>query len=67
MSNEFRLNPPGRNLRVLIARAAAETDAGQTGATLLTVKHDGWCRSLVTQSMTDCRCNPEMTFEPVDA
>ena len=62
MSNNFRLNPPGRNLRVLIARAAAETAGGMTGANMMWVLHDNWCPALVSQSMFDCRCSPETTW-----
>ena len=64
MSNTIRLKPPGRNLAVLVARAAAETAHGLTGTNLMVVSHDEWRRSLVTQSMFDCRCSPEMKIPP---
>ena len=66
MSNRKRLNPPGRNLKVLIARAAAEVAHGLTGVNMLVVRHDNWCPALVSQSMTKCVCSPEMAFEPVE-
>ena len=56
----------GTNLRVLLGRAAAEVQHGLTGANLMVVKHDGWCPSLLTHSMTSCRCSPEMTIQPFE-
>ena len=64
MSNRVKLKPPLRNLKVLLARAGAEVKPGTVN--LVTILHDDWCRSLVTQSMLDCRCAPEMEIEPVD-
>ena len=51
MSNSKRLKPPGRNLKVLLGRAAAEVNHGLTGVNMLVVRHDGWCPALVSQTM----------------
>lgn len=65
MSNTRKLKPPGRNLAVLVASAAAEVQHGMTGANIMWVAHDNWCPTLMSQSMFDCRCSPEMTVQPV--
>lgn len=67
ISNRRKLKPPLRNLQVLLGRAAAEVDHDLTGVNIMRVFHDDWCRSLVTHSMMDCRCRPEMVTERVDA
>ena len=66
MSNRPKLKPPGRNLAVLLARGAAEFAHGLTGVNMLVVRHDDWCSALVTRSMLDCRCSPEIVIEPID-
>lgn len=65
MSNRQKRKPVGRNLRILISRAAAEVAHGATGVNLMTVKHDSWCPALVSQSMFDCRGAPQMEIQPV--
>ena len=62
MSNTPKLKFP-RNLKVLLGRAAAEVQHGLTGVNIMTVKHDDWCRALVTQSMMDCHCRPVIEIE----
>ena len=62
MSNRMKLQPVGRNLKVLVARAAAETAHGLTGVNMMMVSHDPWCPTLMSQSMFDCRCSPETTW-----
>ena len=65
MSKRPKLQRPGRNLSILLGRAAAEFQHGLTGPNLLLVHHDLWCPGLRSSSILDCRCSPEMTIEPL--
>ena len=66
MSNRPKLKPPGRNLRVAVARAAAEVSHGFKGSGILRVYHDGWCPAVTRLTMKACVCSPEMVIEPVE-
>ena len=66
MSNTPKINLPGRNLRVMLGRAAAETAHGLTGTNLLGVRHDAWCPAQVRQTMPACVCSPEMMVRSME-